>query len=847
MSTRKSLLCRIVLITLVLLLSGQACTISLIQFPDLFPANPTAQPGGVTPAWPSPTPQPMAQTTLVAILPEQLAAGETLFLTVLDEVTGLSLNATYYQMQPRDAQTYTATLPLPLNSVIKYRYMRRGSTQNTEDTALNAAIRYRLYSVLAQGETQDIIADWADKSYNRATGNIQGRVLNADTNTPLPNMMVTAGGVQYITDSGGRFTIQGLPAGTHNLVAYALDGSYQPFQQGAAVAQGLNTNVEIRVKPAPIVDITFTISVPSNTVPGAPVRLAGNLLQLGNTFADLQGGANTNAERMPVLAFTPDGHYTTTISLPVGAHIQYKYTLGDGLWNAEHKSTGEFVLHEFVVPAQATTFTDTVATWQVGPSAPILFEVTVPSVTPAGDIIYIQFNPYGWTEPVPMWPLGNNKWAYKLYGPLNILGSFGYRYCRNGQCGSADDTATAGDSTPGRIVSTSITAQDIQDTVASWKWYENPEATTLVGSVITPRPAGFVTGVEFQSTFRPNWSYFMPQALTNIQAIGVNHVTLTPSWTYTNINPPAFSPITGKDPMWIDTAIMVSQARALGLNVSIFPTPHFPASTVGASTPSVSTSFWSAAPRTADWWQAWFDQYRTFAVNYADLAAQSGAQILILGGEWIGPALPGGTLADGTPSGVPSDADTRWKAIIAEVRQHFNGRVLWALPYTPSKLQTSLEFFKDTDGIYLLWSAALTGSANANKSDIANEAGRLLDNEVSPLQALTGKPLYIALAYPSTAGAATGCLADGKGGCLDWTILSRPNPDIGSAALNLQAQADIYEAILIAVNTRAWISGVISRGYYPPVALQDKSASVHSKPAAEILWYWFPRLTGVIK
>jgi hypothetical protein len=34
------------------------------------------------------------------------------------------------------------------------------------------------------------------------------------------------------------------------------------------------------------------------------------------------------------------------------------------------------------------------------------------------------------------------------------------------------------------------------------------------------------------------------------------------------------------------------------------------------------------------------------------------------------------------------------------------------------------------------------------------------------------------------------------------------------------------------------------RGYY---ALQDKSASVHGKPAADILWYWFPRLLGVVK
>lgn len=832
---------RLALFALILLISGQACTLSLIQLPqlpDLFPPNSTSQPEAVTPVGASPTPQPMAQTTFVALLPEPLAAGETLFLTVLDEVTGLSLNAVYYQMSPRDAQTYTATLPLPLNSVVKYRYVRRGGSQFIEDTPSGAPVRYRLYYVASQGETQDIIADWSDKSYNRGAGSIQGRVLNADTGNPIPNIMVSAGGIQYITDSGGRFSIQGLPAGTHNLVAYPLDGAYQPFQQGATVGQNLNTNVELRLKPAPMVEVTFSVSAPRDTVPGAPIRLAGNLLQLGNTFADLQGGINTNADRMPVLAFTPDGRYTTTINLPVGAYVQYKYTLGDGFWNAEHKTNGEFVLRDFIVPPQAVTLQDTVATWQSGSSAPILFEVSVPSVTPPGDIVYIQFNPYGWTEPIPMWPLGNNQWAYKLYSPLNILGSFGYRYCRNGQCGSADDAATAGDATGGRTVTTSITSQDIQDTVTSWKWYENPEPTTLVGSVITPRPAGFVTGVELQPTFRPNWSYFMPQALTNVQALGANQVIFTPTWTYTGVNPIVFSPVTGTDPMWIDTAIMASQARALNLNVALFPTPHFPASAAG---------FWADAPRDTAWWDSWFDHYRAFAVNFADLAAQSGAQTLILGGDWISPALPNGTLANGSASGVPADAEARWKAVIAEVRKRFGGKILWALPYTPSKLQTTLEFLKDTDGVYLLWSAALAGQSNVSKAELANQAGQLLDNEVSPLPALTGKPLYIALAYPSTNGAATGCIADGKGGCLDWLALSRPNPDIPSITLNLQTQADVYEAILTAINTRNWISGVISRGYYPPAALQDKSASVHGKPAADLLWYWFPRLTGAVK
>ncbi|MBI5841265.1 MAG: hypothetical protein HZB19_14295 [Chloroflexi bacterium] len=832
---KKSLLLRrAALIALVLALSGQACTISLFELPTL-PATSTQTPAGNAP---TPAPQSAAQTTFIASLPEPLQPGETLALAILDEVTGLSLNAAYYPMSSRDAFTYSAVLPLTMNSVVKYRYVRRASGQVTEDSTLGTAIRYRLYYVVGPGEVQDIVADWSDKSYARPKGAIQGRVLNADTGTPLPNILVAAGGMQYITDSAGRFDISGLPVGTHNLVVYSLDGIYLPFQQGAAIGDSQTTNVDLRVKPAPLVSVTFSVSTPTNTVPGAPVRVAGNLLQLGNTFADLQGGLSTNADRMPIMDLLPDGKYTTRVSLPVGAHVQYKYTLGDGFWNAEHKTTGEFILREFIVPPQDVTLNDTIETWGSGPSSPILFEVSVPDVTPPGDIIYIQFNPYGWTEPIPMWPLGNNRWAYKLYGPLNMLGSFGYRYCRNGQCGSADDSATSGHSAHGREVSTSLTSQDIQDTVSSWAWFENPEPTTLVGSSITARGSGFVTGVEFQSTFRPNWSYYAPQALANTQALGSNYVVLTPSWTYTTISPLTFAPVPGQDPLWIDSAIMISQARALGLNAAIFPTPHFPAS---------SSDYWLAAPRDASWWQMWFNRYRAFAVNYADLAAQTGAQMLILGGDWVMPALPGGTLADGSPSNAPADVESQWKVTIAEVRQHFTGKIYWALPYTKSNLQTPLSFLQDTDGIYLLWSASLSTNPSATKADYVTEAGRLLDNEVSPLPSLINKPIILALAYPSAAGTANGCLTDGKGGCLDWTALSRPNSDTGTVPLDLQAQADVYESILAAINSRPWISGVVSRGYYPPAALQDKSASVHGKPAADILWYWFPRMLGIVQ
>ncbi len=816
----------------VLTLTAMACTVSLLQIPTVAPA--ATQPP--SPALPTPTVLPRAQTVFQVTLPEPLGAGENLALSVLDEVTGLALNPQLYQMQPLDNLTYTATLALPYSAVVRYRYVRLGSTQVPEDTILGEPIRYRLYYVAGQAEVKDLIGSWSDHTYPTQTGSIEGRVLNIDTGAPIPDVLVTAGGEGAFTDSAGRFDLPALVPGTHNLVAYAVDGTYQVFQQGATVAQGLTTAVEVNLKSSPLVHVTFLVSAPID-VQGAPIRIAGNLVELGNTFADLEGGVSTIADRMPVMQLQPDGRYSATISLPVGAYVQYKYTLGDGFWNAEHTATGQFRLRDLIVPSQDMTIQDMVSTWQAGSSSPILFEVSVTPDTPAGDLVYIQFNPYGWTEPIPMWPVGQNRWAYKLYGPLNTLGSLHYRYCRDGQCGSADDLSTAGASSTGRTVETSLVGQDIQDTVTSWAWLEATEPSTLVGTAITARAAGFVAGVEYQSNYQPNWSYFNPQAVQNVQAVGANWLFFTPTWTYSNASPLEFGMRPGEDAFWLDSAIMVSQARAANLSVGIFPVAHF-----GTS----AADFWQKAPRDSAWWQDWFDHYRAFAVNYADFAAQSGAQALVLGGDWLQPALPNGTLDDGTGSGVPSDANTRWQSVISEVRQHFKGTVYWALPYVPGKLASAPSFLSNVDGIYLLWNAPLATGDGASKADMATQAGKLLDDEVSPFASALGKPIIVALAYPSAEGVESGCISDGHGACLEWSALNQPNnPD--STDVKVQSQSDMYEAMLNAINGRTWVDGIVSRGYFPPAMLQDKSASVHGKPASDLLWYWFPRLTGVVK
>jgi hypothetical protein len=800
---------------LVLLLNG--CTLSLLNIPGLNSSTDTpSQVSG-----PTAIPQPSAAVTFRAALPAPLLTGETLFLSVVDEVTGLGLNGVTYAMQGMDALHYSVAIPFPINSVIKYRYIRQGTIPFLEDDSFDKPVRYRMYAVTGPGSVDDVVASWSDGGFSSPSGRLTGQALDASNNIPIPNLLISAGGQQTLTDSTGSFVLENLPIGTHNLVAYAIDGAYQTFQQGARIEAGQRTPVTLSMTPAQMVNVTFALSLPANTIPNAPIRMAGNLIQLGNTFGDLQGGLSTVASRMPYLALQPDGSLSVSMMLPAGADIRYKYTLGDGFWNAEHSSDGLFVVRQLIVPVSPTPvqIKDNVSTWQAGPSSPILFEVTVPPTTPITDIISIQFNPYGWTEPIPMWPASNNTWVYQLYSPLDMLGEFTYRYCRNDQCGIADDVQTTNGQL-GRQVSPSLAPQDLQDTVINWNWMEPVAPSSLIGLTVVPRQ-DFMAGIEFMSGYDPTWQAWIPLAIQDVQSRYANWLVIAPSWTVSQNSPFVFSPIPGKDPLWADSLDSVGRARAANENVALFPAVNLS---------SDFSSWWNSATRDTTWWNTWFDRYAAFADYHADLATKSGAQALILGGDWVNPALPGG-LMNGSSSGVPVDALVRWQAIISDVRSRFNGKVYWALSY-PGGLELAPDFASNLDGIYLLWYAPIGGSS---VEQITAAAGQLLDTDIKPFQAALQKPLILAVAYPSADNASSASVPPGA--------LFQPGGLQGP--VNLQAQVDLYQALLSAVNDRAWIGGFVSRGYYPPVVLQDASASIHGKPASDVLWYWYPRFLGL--
>jgi hypothetical protein len=765
------------------------------------------------------TPLPPPAETLVdfrVIVPPDTAPDDAIYLSILDEVTGLALNAKTYDMElvgPSSeedglpaSRVYSVQLPLAIGSVIKYRYLHQsGPVQLAEHLVDGSAVRYRLYHVTGQGGVEDVVSRWTDSVYTPPTGRIIGEARDAQSDQPIPNLLVAAGGAQAISKADGSFVIEGLPPGVHNLVAYAMDGSYRTFQQGARVAVESTTPTPIELETAPTVNLLFVVGVPERT-PAVPLRLAGNLFQLGNTFGNLRGDLSGVSTNMPEMKLLPDGRYSLTLSLPVGADIHYKYTLGDGFWNAEHTQSGEFRMRQVVVPDHNALIEDEVETWQDNPARLLAFDITVPDNTPPGDFVSIQFNPLiGWTEPLPMWQLEQNRWAYILYSPLNLPGNFNYRYCRNNQCGYADDAQTPGIYGIGRPIELKDESQSLSEPVLEWiSLYVDPAGFPIPEAQVPNRGADYWIGVEWLPDYHPSWRALLPGALDQVNATGANWVVLSPTWTYGKFepgnNPPVLAPLSGVDASWFDLVEALDLSQARGLNVALYPRTR---------TLVAPDEWWQGAQRDYSWWPAWFYQYRSFVLHHADLAQRGGADALILGGEDLAPALPGGRLADGTDSGVPGNAETLWRDLLNEVRARFSGQILWAVPH--GSVDNPPPFLDAVDQVYLTWSPDALQEADG---EMAAAYERWLDNNLLTFQIILGKPVILAVTYPS-------------------------DP-------SLETQLDAYATLIQETAERDWLGGFVSRGYYPPAALQDLSASVHGKPAGNLLEYWFPRLVGAV-
>jgi hypothetical protein len=776
-----------------------------------------------------------AEVIISVIPPEDTPMDADLALVIIDEVTGLTYNNHSLPMKRLNDGRWQISFTPSVGSLLRYRYTRLEPSPADEMTAEGLLVPYRVVHIPGPIQIDDIIAAWADIPYQGSIGRINGRITDAETGQPLPEIIVTASGVTDFTDGEGSFRLDGLPPGLHNLVVFSPDGAYHTVQQGAIVAAESLTPVELGLMPAQAVIVTFEVIVPSDTPLGSPVRIAGNVQQLGNVFSELAGGLSVSIDHMPTLILIDSTHFLTVITLYAGTDLHYKYSLGDGLWNAEHDSDGFFNTRHVIVPDHDLVIKDTVFSWRGGDNGNFNFHLTVPENTPPSDYLSIQMKSFDWLEPLPMWPLGNNEWFYTILSPTDFSEHLEYRYCRNSQCGSADDADTAGTGAVGRQLTSKKDAQDLVDEVTSWQWSEtDPPNFTVVEPEIPPR-SDFIAGVSFLPAYKPNWMMLNAEAMSALSDLGANAVNLTPTWMLARNNP---TPIIAFNPAYApfsrELQIMNADALRSGLQVTLRPSLR--------PTHGEIDTWWLESTRDSPWWDVWFEEYRSFILTYARQAQMIGASTLVIGGPEIAPALPEGQLSDGTPSGCPSEAEALWERLIKEIRARFSGEIAFEIDLGAG-LQRIPIFIDAFDLVHIYWHAPLTDSDSATISDMQTAAGAILDDTILVHPELKGKPIILNVEYLSVTGSAKACAMAPDRSCRIPSEFDQGAVVDQDLELDLLEQAYAINAVLLEAYSRSEVIGFYIRGYNPTVSLLDKSASVNGKPAQDVLWRWYQHMT----
>jgi hypothetical protein len=758
-------------------------------------------------------------------LSESVSENESIVLEILDDVTGLPYNIQRNELDHLYDQIYYANISVPSGSIIKYRYARIAESLYPEVSPDGELITYRLYYASMPAIVQDVHQAWQGEAHGQTMGWLLGTLRDQETNLPIPDILVSAGGRRTFTDANGKYLLDGLGEGIHNVVFYAIDGKYRTFQQGASINAGMQTPADVNLVQMPEVNITFQVSPPNDAL-GAPIYIAGNIFQLGNTFTDLFGSMSIKPNRMPVLKQNPDGTLAVTLSLYAETDLRYKFTLGDGYWNAEQKDIGEFRIRQLIVPAKDVTINHTIEAWRTSGIEPITFSVKIPPDTSPFDTKYIQFEQHKieqWTEPIPLWPLGDGQYLYILFSPLEIKQPVKYQFCRNEDCIHATDTGSLSFE---REVVPSDAPQTVALTLDSWhNWYSFEKNASVLEAYIPTKPASYKAMVELSPKMNPSWLVHGPAGINALVEMGADTIVFSPQWTVSD-HSPNLRPEIGSTPFYQEMIVLLNSAESQGFEVILFPQIG-PQETI--------TRWWHSGNQTDAWWELFFLSYRDFIINYAKLAQDSSASHLILGGKSLLPAFNGGVLPDGSESTIPPSSDDYWLDLLAEIQNVFDGKLIWSTN-VHLKMDPLPNFIDRFDGIHVSLDSPLAFGDHPTFEMIQSGLISVIDNHIYEVYRSTQKPITLAMAYPAIETAASGCALLNEACYNDGLFFA---DEMIAYAVDLQEQALIYNAVFPIIASRDWITATSIRGYNPIVTVHDGASSIAGKPAFDVVQYWF--------
>lgn len=333
-----------------------------------------------------------------------------------------------------------------------------------------------------------------------------------------------------------------------------------------------------------------------------------------------------------------------------------------------------------------------------------------------------------------------------------------------------------------------------------------------------PPPAGAETaaaapdGREFQKgiAFAGWWrgAYATPeadQALAQLAATGAGWVAIVVTGYQDTHASTAIRRDRRATPSDAELAQAIRTARQLGLRVML--KPHVDLS----RDPERWRGDIGAAFADEAEWQAWFAAYRAFIDHYAALAQQNGVDQFCVGTELA----------------ATSQRDEDWRRVVAGVRERFAGPLTYASNHGGEEARITWWDAVDYIGVDAYYSLARDHEPSVDELKAAWVARGYLDT-LAGLAARYRRPVLITeIGYRSADGAA---MAPWR-----WQ---------GEAALDLQEQADAYQAALDVLWGRPWLAGMYwwhwdaDPGRGGP---EDADFTPQGKPALEVLREFYRR------
>lgn len=536
--------------------------------------------------------------------------------------------------------------------------------------------------------------------------------------------------------------------------------------------------------------LTFNVTVPANTPSDATV------------YIDIGG---------PYLAMdrVSEKQWTLTFFAYPDSTFTYRYFHSNGQMEMELFEPDDTNTYRTVTVANGdTTLNDTVAQWkwypvatlpETGSSVNVTFRVTVPLNTSTEDTIYLVGDSAALgsnqdTEAIPMTQVATNPWLWEVTVPFGAAANITYHYTRG-------DSATAESET--RTLSIAYDGQTVNDAVFSWT------------DIPTSLSRDFISAVYPDDLWEAVYLSLYESTLSRIQSLGADTIVLSSVWSYGQVDPlpevesrpiKASSVYTPTE----DLVSTVNMAHSMGMKAFILPQFNMEMTTGGETVGGAHSN---------EWWDQWLIEAQKFYLYNAEIAEQTGADMLLLPGP-VFQTFPGKEGFEN--SSYISVFDQKMMDLIGEVREQYSGLILI------SGAQSSLYEFPGLADLIIItpfdMGTDLNVSSNASVQQIKSAFENILDKKAHAIFEKYNKPVLVQITYPSVDGAATGTIGDSP-----WDA---NNP---STKLDVIEQANIYEGFFQAVVDRPWIAGTFDYSYHYFDLPEDESPSIRAKPAEMVL------------